>query len=139
MRIKTALTLCLTIIISALSLAGCTNSKIRLDKNNSHLLGDFKVENGKVLFSCSLAVENLTDDDLTVKITAYSKEDVDGGLLKQAKMSGYCEDMISDTFKMKSGESSVTVIFVGDFAGRQVKHDRLVPDDIRFEIVDSAM
>lgn len=78
----------------------------------------------------------MTDEELEVKITALSSEDVEGGLLKRAEMGGYDASAASDIFTLVSGENHIEVTFAGKFAGRMVKHDRLIPDEISFEIME---
>jgi hypothetical protein len=96
---------------------------------------DFSVSDNMVHMECYLTINNSTKKEVSVKINASSDEDVAGGLLKSANMNGFDETLSSDTFVLSSGENSITVIFIGKFGGKKQKQNRLLPENIVFEIV----
>jgi hypothetical protein len=60
---------------------------------------------------------------------------VTGGLLQSAELTGYDAELSSGVLTLEEGENTIAVVFIGTFGGTEVKQDRLLPDDIRLDIV----
>jgi len=95
--------------------------KIKLIKLESYY-SDFEVKKDKVYISCYITLENNLDKEQTIKLSATFPNDV-GKLLKNAVI----ESEKSFTLDAKS-KKSFKVVFIGDFAGKNKKNDRLLPD-----------
>lgn len=124
-------------VITVMLLCSCqsgTQNGLKLIEEKSRL-DDYSVISNAVYMDCFLTIENKGEEDMTVKISASSPEDVSGGLLKCADMCGLDEKLVSDTFVLSSGENSIVVVFEGEFGGTEQKKDRLLPEDIQFEVV----
>ena len=52
------------------------------------------------------------------------------GLLKKSLLSGYASDYETTEFKLEKGDNWIEVIFIGDYAGKNQKYDRLLPEII---------
>ena len=89
---------------------------------------DFKIENNKVYIYCTLFIENKSDTEKVISLKASFEKDVETGLLKEALVSGYSLDESTQEFQLKKGENQLDVVFVGEYAGVDKKHDRLLPD-----------
>lgn len=108
--------------------------KIYVQKDNSYFY-DFSVENNKVYIKCSITLKNTYKTDKTVRLFANMNDDVNSGLLKQAQIYALNEDGTKSIFTIKgNSKQTYDVIFVGDYAGTNKKHDRLLPD-IKIEII----
>ena len=108
---------------------GATEADIRLDKANSCFSG-FTVEGEKVYLECVLEVVNDSGEEAEVAISADFSEDAQIGLLEEGTLRGYRDDRQTDTFLLKEGSQTITVVFIGDFDGNPHKVDRLLPHKI---------
>lgn len=95
-------------------------------ERNSYL-SDFSVEGDTVTIRAVVALKNATDADVTVSLAANFTEDVEGGLLKEARLRGRNADG-GETFVVPAnGEAAFNVAFAGVFGGTAQKKDRLLP------------
>ena len=117
----------LFVLCMVLSLFSCQAKEIELNEEKSYF-SDFKIENGKVYIYCTLFIENKSDTEKVISLKASFEKDVEIGLLKEALVSGYSLDESTQEFQLKKGENQLDVVFVGESAGADQKHDRLLPD-----------
>ena len=117
----------LCMLCMMLSLFSCQTEYIKLDKEKS-CFSDFKIENDKVYIYCTLYIDNKSDTEKVISLTASFEEDVENGLLKEALASGYSLDESTQEFQLEKGENQLDVVFVGEYAGVDKKNDRLLPD-----------
>ena len=107
---------------------GCSpKNKIEIVKKGS-FYSDFVVKGEKVYIKCELEVNNSTDDNAIVEFYASLPEEVKLGLLKNDEMKGYQENSEISEFSLPEGKSRIVVVFIGDFAGTNKKHDRNLPN-----------
>jgi len=126
------------VLLLLLALCGCAETafnNIEICQEKCSLV-EFYEENGVVHIICKVTLQNTTNEDVTVRISGVSQEDVTGGLLLNPSLSGMNVEDQSELFILKAGQySEVLVDFCGEFAGTLQKQDRLVPDVIELEIV----
>lgn len=128
----------LCLLLACLSLVGCAKAAandIKISPEKSSLI-DFYEDDGVVHIICMITINNATNTDVTVRISGYSQEDVNNGLLRNPYLSGTNVEAQSEFFLLKAGQYSECVVdFCGEYAGNLQKKDRLVPDVIELEIV----
>ena len=108
--------------------SGCTQKNtVEIVKKES-FYSDFTVEGNKVYIKCELAVDNSTGQEATVEFYADFPDDVNIGLLTSARLMGYQENGGTSEFSLAEGKQRVVVVFIGDFAGTNQKHDRNLPN-----------
>ncbi len=117
----------LCIVCMTLSLFSCQAKDIKLNEEKSYF-SDFKIENDKVYIYCTLFIENKSDTEKVISLNASFEKDVENGLLKEALVSGYSLDESTQEFQLKKGENQLDVVFIGEHAGADKKHNRLLPD-----------
>lgn len=123
------------LIVALLSACGDDASHaVKLNEKSSQLC-DFTVENDQVNVTCILAINNQTGEEKKIRITAISTEDVAVGLLQSPELTGFDTDSGSDVFVLPKGETTITVVFIGQFGGTEKKCDRLIPDEITIDII----
>lgn len=129
-----AFTITVLLVFSACS--GNEPTTIEICKEDSTFI-DYYEDSGVVHFVCKIVLQNNTSAKHKVKLYGFSKEDVDGGLLLNPKLTGYNIDGQNDTFQLDSNSrSELTVVFLGEYAGVLQKADRLIPDVLEIEIVE---
>ncbi len=104
--------------------AGCrkaVNNEIVLIKSESYY-SDYEVKDNKVYITCYVTLENRLDEEQTVKLSAEFPNDVNK-LLKSSWI-----DSKDNLTLMAKAKDSFNVIFIGDFARTNQKHDRLLPE-----------
>jgi len=114
------------LLFCAFFLVSCHSEEIILDKAES-FYSDMKVEDGKVYIYCSLLIENKAECEKNIALTAVLADDAENGLLGEAEAWGYSLDLTSTAFCLGQGENRLDVVFVGQHAGGDQKHDRLLP------------
>ena len=117
----------LCIVSMILCLFSCQAEDIKLNEKKSYF-SDFKIENDKVYIYCTLFIKNKSDTEKVISLNASFEKDVEIGLLKEALVSGYSLDESTQEFQLQKGENQVDVVFDGESAGADKKHDRLLPD-----------
>ena len=117
----------LLLLCSTVMLSGCRNENIiEIVKRESFYL-NFTVEGNKVYIECELSVNNVAGKEVEVEFYAYFPDDVNSGLLKNERLKGYQKDKKTSKFFIPEGNKSIVIVFVGDFAGINKKHDRALP------------
>lgn len=105
-----------------------TTNKIYIDKKESYYSG-FEVKQDKVYIKCYITLKNEFNIEKTVKLSANLPEDVTIGLLKNETAKALCENGAEKIFILPPNSSkSFDVIFVGEFSGKNQKHDRNLPE-----------
>ena len=115
------------ILCSVIGFSSCEQNDIRLNEDKS-FFSDFKIENDKVYLYCTLFVENSSKTERTVTLKASFEADVKNGLLKEALTVGYSFAEGAEEFRLQKGENQIDVVFIGEHAGGDQKHDRRLPD-----------
>lgn len=115
------------ILCSVIGFSSCEQNDIRLNEDKS-FFSDFKIENDKVYLYCTLFVENSSETERTVTLKASFEADVKNGLLKEALTVGYSFAEGAEEFRLQKGENQIDVVFIGEHAGGDQKHDRRLPD-----------
>jgi hypothetical protein len=113
------------------------NVLLELIKEDS-FFNDFEVIGDKVFIKCIITVKNNTENNIQYKINAIFEDDVRIGLLKNEKLEGYAEDLMSNVFIISASETIKyqTVIFVGEFAGNYRKYNRELPKNINIVLLE---
>jgi hypothetical protein len=99
---------------------------------------DFKIVDDKVYIECIITIKNNTEKNIKFRITAEFKDDALSGLLKNEILEGYNEDLVNNTFNISANETIEyqKIIFIGDFAGYYIKHDRELPKKINIILIE---
>lgn len=101
------------------------NIKIIRDKSS---FSDFYVENNTVYLKSSISLQNLREETTNIKIYANFDKDMKRGLLKSSELQGYNEELTISEFTLEPGENvGIPVTFIGEFAGKKQKINRLLP------------
>lgn len=121
------------VVIIVFALCLCQKKEIRIDAGES-FYSDFEVKDEKVLIYCTILVKNPTKSETNITLSANFDNDVKLGLLKDASLDGYQSDLETKTFNIIKGDNWIDVVFIGEYAGKNQKHDRLLPD-IQLKVV----
>lgn len=98
---------------------------------------DFYVEGNAVHFICILEVQNICDQNMYIRITGRSQEDVDNGLLASPELIGNNVQTNDETFSIPASSTlKIEVDFSGTFGNTNQKADRLIPDVIEVETIN---
>lgn len=100
--------------------------KVNVIRSDS-LFHEFYIKEDKVFIRCEITLENSSNEDEYVNLLANMQEDVDGGLLKAPIVTGYDEAGKSEFFVPAHSKKEYTVLFIGDFAGKEQKRNRDLP------------
>lgn len=88
----------------------------------------FSVKDDTVELRCHLLLENTSTQTVAIRIWGDFSEDVEGGLLKDAKLEAIsAADGSSPTLTVAPGKQEYEIIFRGEFGGTAQKKDRLLP------------
>ena len=97
---------------------------------------EFEVIDDTVYIRCYATIKNTFKEDKTIAISASFPEDVKNGLLKFSELDAYDADNEKEVFTIpKKSQQSFNIVFVGESAGGNTKHDRLLPE-MKITIVD---
>jgi len=110
-----------------LCLCSCQKREIRIDRNES-FYSSFRIENNKVYIVCNVLINNPNIEAAKVTLSGLFENDVKNGLLKEALLPGYATDCETAEFNLEKGDNRIEVVFIGDYAGTNQKHDRLLPE-----------
>lgn len=100
------------------ALGSCSIEKAPiLDNSSNSYFVDFYTDDDYVYIECVLNIYNPNNTEAEVTISAIDNEDVEIGLLKSPNLTGVDKDSEKETFRLKSGENTVTVLFRGEYAG----------------------
>jgi hypothetical protein len=113
------------------------NNDLELIKKESYF-NDFKIIDDKVYIECKITIKNNTGKNIKYKINAIFNDDVRIGLLKNEILEGYNEDLENNIFNISANETIKyqKIIFIGDFAGNYIKHDRALPKKINIILLE---
>ena len=101
--------------------------KIEIIKSKSYF-EEFTVKNDKVTIECYLTIKNNSNKDQSINLSAYFPEDVKGGLLVNEKLYSIEDDDNKIAYTIPANKTvTYTVTFTGEFAGNNVKANRLLP------------
>lgn len=119
------------VIVTVIVIFFIINNKtddLRIVKDASYF-SDFYVEGEKVYNKCELTIKNFSSVDKSFQLNAILKDDVELGLLKSENLKGYSPELTNDKFTVeKKTTKTYSIVFVGDFAGTNRKHDRNLPE-----------
>lgn len=120
------------LIISCVSLLfllpSCSVEKTPiLDNSDKSYFVDFYTDDDRVYIECVLNIYNPNNTEAEIKISAIDNEDVEIGLLKSANLTAVDKENGKDSFRLSSGENTVTVLFCGDYAGIYQITERAIP------------
>ena len=119
--------------VSVFTLASCTVEETPiLDNSDKSYFVDFYTDEDYVYIECVLNIYNPNNTPSEVSVSAVDNEDVDIGLLKNPNLTAIDKDSGKETFSLKSGENTVTVLFRGEYAGIYQITERAIP---RFIII----
>ena len=119
--------LSLLIAVILLLFSCTTDTKALPVISDDSFMNGWYIDDSSVCIVCRIII--ISEEAVTVSMTAYSEEDV-GGLLKNAKLTGYNEDMSSTYFDIETGFNELTVVFVGIHGVSDEKFDYGMPDKI---------
>lgn len=121
---------CSIVIIAIVTVFGIINKEnvdLEIIKDES-CFSDFNVENDKVYIKCELKIKNISSKNKTFTLNAILKDDVLIGLIKNENLQGFNTELTENKFIIDPKTSNTfSVIFIGDFAGTNRKHDRNLP------------
>lgn len=122
--------LCIFAIIfaSTFTLRACKSEQcvVTLNRENSYY-GDYEIDQGNVNLWYYFELNNSTQYNQNVKITISLPEDKKGGLIS--------EENLAQNIVVEPGIAVYKVIFTSSFSGTKEKQNRLLPDQIRVEII----
>lgn len=114
--------------VSVFTLSSCSVEKTPiLDNSDKSYFVDFYTDEDYVYIECVLNIYNSNNTPTEVSVYAIDNEDVDIGLLKNPNLTAVDKDSGKETFSLKSGENTVTVLFRGDYAGIYQITERAIP------------
>ena len=114
--------------VSVFTLSSCSVEKTPiLDNSDQSYFVDFYTDEDYVYIECVLNIYNPNNTPTEVSVYAIDNEDVDIGLLKNPNLTAVDKDSGKETFSLKSGENTVTVLFRGDYAGIYQITERAIP------------
>lgn len=113
--------------IIAVCLYSCQKREISIDVEES-FYSNFKIENNKVYIYCNVLIKNPNKNGSKIALSGLFDNDVKNGLLKESLLTGYSTDCETTTFELKEGDNRIEVVFIGDYAGKSQKYDRLLPE-----------
>ena len=90
---------------------------------------DFTVRDDKVYIKCEVVLQNTTSDNQRIKMAAICSEDVDAGLLKNEKVYAVDDNQKERVFVINANSKQTfeDVVFLGEFGGKKIKNNRLLP------------
>lgn len=110
------------------SLSSCSVEKTPiLDNSDNSYFVDFYTDDDYVYIECVLNIYNPNNTESEVKISAIDNEDVEIGLLKTSNLIAVDKKTSKETFRLKSGENTITVLFRGEYAGIYQITSREIP------------
>ena len=124
---KQKLLIITVLLFIVLCLCSCQKREISIDGNES-FYSSFKIENNKVYIYCNVLIKNPNKDAVKIAISGLFENDVKNGLLKESLLTGYASDFETTEFNLGNGDNWIEVVFIGDYAGKSQKYDRLLPE-----------
>lgn len=105
-----------TILLFSLSSCSVEKTPI-LDNSDQSYFVDFYTDDDYVYIECVLNIYNPNNTESEVKISAIDNEDVEIGLLKTSNLIAVDKETSKETFRLKSEENKITILFKGEYAG----------------------
>lgn len=127
MKQKFLIVFLLSLSFIGLCLCSCQKREISIDEEES-FYSDFKIENNKVYIYCNVLIKNPNKDGTKITLNGVFEDDVKNGLLKESLLTGYASDFETTEFGLQKGDNRIEVVFIGDYAGKEQKYDRLLPE-----------
>ena len=127
MYMKQKLLIIFVLSFIVLCLCSCQKREISIDGNES-FYSSFKIENNKVYIYCNVLIKNPNKDAVKIALSGLFENDVKNGLLKESLLTGYASDFETTEFNLGNGDNWIEVVFIGDYAGKNQKYDRLLPE-----------
>lgn len=107
------------------SFSACSQENtVILDNSEKSSFVDFYTDDSFVYIECELNI--YAQKDCKVKISALDNDNVETGLLKSPHLTGTDKNG-GESFDLKSGENTVTVVFRGEYAGIFLIAEREIP------------
>ena len=131
MRIIRVLCVAVCLII-CLTLSSCgknaeiTEHDVDIVEEGSAFI-NYEVKDDNVYLYCCVIVKNTSGDEKQFYIAGDFKDD-EGLLLCESELTAHNTEDNSDVFTLSGkSEKQFNIVFIGDFAGVNQKHDRLLP------------
>lgn len=103
-----------------------TKPKISIIEEESYY-DSYKIEDNKVMIKCYITIDNRNNQDKIINIYGLFPEDAKGGLLKKEKLIASVDTDTSFTLP-SNDKKGFEVNFIGDYAGNNVKSNRMLPE-----------
>lgn len=116
----------LVLSFMVLCFCSCQKREISIDGKESFYSG-FEIENDKVYIYCNVLIKNPNKDVAKIALSGIFENDAKNGLLKETMLTGYASDLETTEFNLENGDNRIEVVFIGDYAGKSQKYDRLLP------------
>ena len=96
---------------------------------------DYEINNDQVEIQCYITIKNTYNINKTIELSATLPDDKTNGLLKTSLIYAKSSDGTISKFEIESNSTaSFEVTFIGDFGGKNIKQDRLLPEIVITEI-----
>ena len=98
---------------------------------------DYQIVDDKVFLFCKLYLENTFDEAVTYSISAYSREDYEGGLLADGNLVAVDGEGEKQQFVIDANTTAyVDVMFCGELGTSERKASRNLPAAMRLEFTE---
>lgn len=125
MKAKLIIGIVVTFIIFCLWFA--QEREITVDTEES-FYSSFNVDGNKVYIHCNILIKNPNQNEVNVALAGTFNDDAENGLLKNPILDGYSSNCQTKTFILQRGDNWLDVVFIGEYAGKNQKCDRLLPE-----------
>ncbi len=119
------------LLLPVLLISGCAKTPVNTDIiviDSESFYSDFEVKGDSVYIYCTLSLRNCTSRDMKFQIKGCFDDDVKGHLLTERVLFAH-DDALETVFFLRANEKKeFDVCFTGQYGGRPVKHDRLLPE-----------
>ena len=119
------------LLLPVLLFSGCAKTPVNKDViviDSESFYSDFEVKDDSVYIYCTLSLKNCTSRDMKFQIKGFFDDDVKGHLLTERVLFAH-DDALETVFFLRANEKKAFVVcFTGQYGGRPVKHDRLLPE-----------
>ena len=123
--------ICSRMILLCLLLCCCqseqaANLKLMEDKS---FFNNFVIKEETVTFSCTVSIQNDTEELKMVELYGDFTEDYESGLIQNARLKAYDPQSGDRTFLLSPGENQLSIAFSGRYGGEtSQKQNRLLPE-----------
>ena len=102
------------------------NLKLMEDKS---FFNNFVIKEETVTFSCTVSIQNDTEELKMVELYGDFTEDYESGLIQNARLKAYDPQSGDRTFLLSPGENQLSIAFSGRYGGEtSQKQNRLLPE-----------